>query len=130
MVSRPRRAIRPQYRCTTVISPNQRGGHSQRRIIHAADATGRAVSKTLGHRALEAANIDIYNQRVAINLIINGQRCQGAYVLNRESEHVDVFQAKFVVLATGGASKPISIPATPMVPVAMVLLWLGVRVVG
>lgn len=81
------------------------GGHSQRRIIHAADATGRAVSKTLSHRALEAANIDIYNQRVAINLIINNKRCQGAYVLNRESDHVDVFQAKFVVMATGGASK-------------------------
>lgn len=81
------------------------GGHSQRRIIHAADATGRAVSETLSHRALEASNIHIYNQRVAINLIMNNERCQGAYVLNRESDHVDVFQAKFVVLATGGASK-------------------------
>ena len=81
------------------------GGHSQRRIIHAADATGRAVSETLSHRALEAPNIHIYNQRVAINLIMNNERCQGAYVLNRESDHVDVFQAKFVVLATGGASK-------------------------
>ena len=81
------------------------GGHSQRRIIHAADATGRAVSETLSYRALEAPNIHIYNQRVAINLIMNNERCQGAYVLNRESDHVDVFQAKFVVLATGGASK-------------------------
>ncbi|MCP3906952.1 MAG: L-aspartate oxidase [Oceanicoccus sp.] len=81
------------------------GGHSQRRIIHAADATGRAVSETLGQRAMEAPNIHIYNQRVAINLIMNRDRCQGAYVLNRESDHVDVFQAKFVALATGGASK-------------------------
>ncbi len=33
------------------------------------------------------------------------QRCHGAYVLDRNSDHVDLFQAKFVVLATGGASK-------------------------
>ena len=81
------------------------GGHSQRRIIHAADATGRAVSETLSQRALAASNIQIFNQRVAIDLVMQQQRCQGAYVLDRESDHVDLFQAKFVVLATGGASK-------------------------
>lgn len=81
------------------------GGHSQRRIIHAADATGRAVSETLTQRALEAGNIQIYNQRVAIDLVIKDQHCQGAYVLDRETDHVDLFQAKFVALATGGASK-------------------------
>ena len=81
------------------------GGHSRRRIIHAADATGRAVSETLASRAKAADNVDIFSQRVAINLIMQQGRCHGAYVLNRESEHVDVFQARFVVLATGGASK-------------------------
>ncbi len=81
------------------------GGHSKRRIIHAADATGRAVSETLTQRALEAKNIHIYSQRVAVDLVIKNQLCQGAYVLDRDSDHVDLFQAKFVVLATGGASK-------------------------
>jgi L-aspartate oxidase len=81
------------------------GGHSQRRIIHAADATGRAVSETLSQRTIDAENISVYNQHVAINLIMEEGLCQGAYVLNRQHDHVDAFQAKFVVLATGGASK-------------------------
>lgn len=81
------------------------GGHSQRRIIHAADATGMAVSTTLTQRAEEATNIDIFEHHVAVDLTVVEQRCQGAYVLNRKSGHVDLFQARFVVLATGGASK-------------------------
>jgi L-aspartate oxidase len=81
------------------------GGHSHRRIIHAADATGRAVSGCLSDRANQADNIDIYTQRVVIDVIVKSGRCQGAYVLNRHTGEVDLFQAKFVVLATGGASK-------------------------
>ena len=81
------------------------GGHSHRRIIHSADATGRAVSKTLTQRALEADNIAIYKQRVAVDLIIKDGRCQGAYVLDRDSGHVELHQAKYVALACGGASK-------------------------
>jgi L-aspartate oxidase len=81
------------------------GGHSQRRIIHAADATGRAISETLTERAAAADNIQIYSQCVAVDLIVKQGRCQGAYVLNRKNGHVDLFQAKFVALATGGASK-------------------------
>lgn len=81
------------------------GGHSQRRIIHSADATGRAVSETLSQRALEADNITFYQQRVAVDLVMRNKRCQGVYVLDRNTDHVDLFQAKFVVLASGGASK-------------------------
>ncbi|MCR8923303.1 L-aspartate oxidase [Dasania sp. GY-MA-18] len=81
------------------------GGHSHRRIIHAADATGRAVSETLIQRAIEADNIHIYEQRVAVDLITRQGQCHGAYVLNRNTGHVDLFQAKFVALSTGGASK-------------------------
>ncbi|TVP57941.1 MAG: L-aspartate oxidase [Halomonadaceae bacterium] len=87
------------------------GGHSHRRIIHAADATGRAVADVLCDRAQEAENIEIFEHRVAVDLITHrklflpGNRCVGAYVLNREDQHVEVFRARFVVLATGGASK-------------------------
>ncbi len=83
----------------------QEGGHGHRRIIHHADATGREVSETLTTRALNTPNIEIFTQRVAVDLIVRDGRCQGAYVLNRATGHVEVFQASFVVLATGGASK-------------------------
>lgn len=87
------------------------GGHSHRRIIHAADATGLAVSSTLTEQALNHPNIEIFTYKMAIDLITrrkidtSGHGCIGAYVLDCKTEHVDVFKAKFVVLATGGASK-------------------------
>lgn len=83
----------------------QEGGHSHRRIIHAADATGRAVSETLTERAQAAEHIELFKLRVAVDLIVEQGRCQGAYVLDQQSDHVELFQAKYVVLATGGASK-------------------------
>lgn len=81
------------------------GGHSHRRIIHAADATGRAISDVLIEKAHAAPNIDIFTHRVAVDLITTEGRCQGAYILNQQTDRVELFQAKSVVLATGGASK-------------------------
>ncbi len=87
------------------------GGHSQRRVLHVADATGKAITETLTQRVLDHPNIELMNDRLAIDLINLSKlgrypsRCAGAYVLNRSTGHVEVFQAKFVVLATGGASK-------------------------
>ena len=87
------------------------GGHSHRRIIHAADATGAAIFNTLLEQTRQRSNIELLEQRVAIDLIterklgLEGQRCLGAYVLNRASGEVDTFSARFVILATGGAAK-------------------------
>ncbi len=87
------------------------GGHSHRRIIHAADATGAAIFNTLLAQARQRPNIELMEQRVAVDLIterkleLPGQRCLGAYVLNRTSGEVDTYAARFVVLATGGAAK-------------------------
>ena len=87
------------------------GGHSHRRIIHAADATGAAIFNTLLAQARQKSNIELLQQRVAVDLIterklgLPGRRCLGAYVLNRNTGEVETFQAPFVVLATGGAAK-------------------------
>ncbi|MEM8660556.1 MAG: L-aspartate oxidase [Pseudomonadota bacterium] len=81
------------------------GGHSHRRIIHAADRTGSAISEVLTRRVLEAPNITLYTQRVAVDLVIRDDRCQGAYVFDRQHDRVELFLAKAVALATGGASK-------------------------
>lgn len=87
------------------------GGHSHRRIIHSADATGRAVHSTLIEQARSHDNIEIYENHVAVNLINQADagsrklRCSGAYVLDNNSGQVNCFQAKAVILATGGASK-------------------------
>lgn len=87
------------------------GGHSHRRIIHAADATGAAIFNTLLSRARERHNVELLQQHVAVDLItehklgLEGRRCLGAYVLDRSTGEVDTFHARFVVLATGGAAK-------------------------
>ncbi|WP_226647381.1 L-aspartate oxidase [Microbulbifer variabilis] len=87
------------------------GGHSHRRIIHSADATGRAVHSSLLVKVLNSPNIDCFEHHVAIDLIRQPDpqkgrfRCAGAYVLNKTTEDVELLQAKAVILATGGASK-------------------------
>lgn len=87
------------------------GGHSQRRIIHAADATGAAVFNTLLDQARTRSNIDLLEQYVAIDLITekklgwDGQRCRGAYILNQLTNKVETFLARSTVLACGGAAK-------------------------
>ncbi|MCK9533671.1 MAG: L-aspartate oxidase [Pseudomonas sp.] len=87
------------------------GGHSHRRIIHAADATGAAIFTTLLARARQRSNIHLIEQQVAVDLISASKlgrqenACLGAYVLNRATDKVDTYAARFVVLATGGAAK-------------------------
>ena len=87
------------------------GGHSHRRVIHNADATGRAVSETLAEQVARSEKIDCFEQHIAIDLVKQADyhspkvRCNGAYVLDVENDRVVLFQSKVVILATGGASK-------------------------
>ena len=81
------------------------GGHSIRRILHAADQTGSAISKALNHRIAKCENVEILTDRCVVDLISDGNRVQGAYVLNTATGYVETIGAATVALATGGASK-------------------------
>ncbi|MDX9952239.1 MAG: L-aspartate oxidase [Methylophilaceae bacterium] len=87
------------------------GGHSHRRIIHAADATGHAVQKTLAEKVRQHPNIDLMEDHIAVDLItarkvgIEGGECLGAYVLDNTSGKVLTIGAQHTVLATGGTGK-------------------------
>jgi len=88
----------------------QEGGHSHRRILHSADATGKAVTSTLVEQVIARENIEIYEHHCAVDLVTQTDdadkpRCSGAYLLDIESSDVSLFEAKTVVLASGGASK-------------------------
>ncbi len=87
------------------------GGHSHRRIIHVADATGAAVQATLTAQIHAHPNITVFEQHIAVDLI-TGSRvghpergCLGAYILDVANERVRTFLASHTVLATGGAGK-------------------------
>ncbi|MEB4676623.1 L-aspartate oxidase [Enterobacteriaceae bacterium G50] len=88
------------------------GGHSHRRILHAADATGKEVENTLVSKVLNHPNIRVIERCNAVDLIMSDKiglpgtrRVVGAWVWNRNKESVETCAAKSVVLATGGASK-------------------------
>lgn len=81
------------------------GGHSIRRILHAADQTGSAISNALNHRIAECENVEILTDRCVVDLICGADRIEGAYVLNTATGYVETIGAPTVALATGGASK-------------------------
>lgn len=87
------------------------GGHSHRRVIHAEDATGQAIISTLLTKVNTHPNIRLLEHHIAIDLVTGNKlglptpRCIGAYVLDRKTAKITALNARFVVLATGGASK-------------------------
>ncbi len=94
------------------------GGHSQRRIIHAADATGHAVQETLEEKVRAHPNITLFEHHCAIDLIMSNKlggkgepksvpatQCYGLYVQDERSGKVLTFAAGHTVMATGGAGK-------------------------
>lgn len=88
------------------------GGHSKRRILHAADATGREIERALLAAVAENPSITVFENHLAIDLITTAKlgmpgpnRCVGVYVLNNPEGRVDVFESPTVLLATGGCGK-------------------------
>lgn len=94
------------------------GGHSHRRVVHVADATGQAVQKTLAQKVREHANITLLENHIAIDLLTSKKlnkkskidatqtdSCKGAYVLDNSTGKVITIAAQQTVLATGGAGK-------------------------
>lgn len=94
------------------------GGHSHRRILHAADATGKAMQTTLSGAVRAHPNIRLLERYNAVDLVTrdsdDGQKqVVGAYVWNRNVHHVESIRAKFVILASGGASKVYQYTSNP-----------------
>ncbi len=87
------------------------GGHSARRVIHVADATGSAVQATLMEKVRGNPNIVVLENHIAIDLITGVKlgtgenRCFGAYVLDSLNGEVITLGAANTLIATGGAGK-------------------------
>jgi len=96
------------------------GGHSHRRILHAADATGKVIQTTLAQRVKQHSRIRVFERYNAIDLICekttnnsNIKQCIGAYIWNRNTEKVESISAQKTILATGGASKVYQYTSNP-----------------
>lgn len=86
------------------------GGHSERRVAHVADLTGRAIHDALMARVASHPNVTIWTDAVAVDLLTAGRPaiggpCFGAYVLHRRSGAIVPVVADHVVLATGGVGQ-------------------------
>jgi L-aspartate oxidase len=87
------------------------GGHSHRRVIHVADATGAAVQQTLNEKVWAHPNITVLERHIVVDLItgtklgLKTNRCWGVYVLDIDRDEVVTLAAPNTVVATGGAGK-------------------------
>ncbi len=97
------------------------GGHSHRRILHSADATGQAIQTTLVDQVKNHNRIRIFERYNAVDLVCEPidntqtteKKCIGAYIWNRNNERVERIFAKKTILATGGASKVYQYTSNP-----------------
>jgi L-aspartate oxidase len=105
----------------TQLHLHREGGHSHRRIVHAADATGKAVSLSLIEKARRHPQIELFEHHNAIDLITTrklgreGNRVLGAYVLDTVRGRVVSVAAKVTAIATGGASKVYLYTSNPLI---------------
>ena len=89
------------------------GGHSHRRIVHVADATGRAVQQALEAAAARQPNITLIPDMVAIDLVTGRHAADfstsghvhGLYAYNRNERRVETLSARATILASGGAGR-------------------------
>ena len=89
------------------------GGHSHRRIVHVADATGYAISQALEGAAAKHPNITLVPDMVAIDLITGRHATHfstsgavhGLYAYSRKKKRVETLTARATILATGGAGR-------------------------
>jgi L-aspartate oxidase len=89
------------------------GGHSHRRIVHVADATGRAVQQALETAAAKQPNITLIPHMVAIDLVTGRHATEfstsghvhGLYAYNRKKKRVETLTGRATVLASGGAGR-------------------------
>jgi L-aspartate oxidase len=97
------------------LALGREGGHSRRRIVHAADMTGREIERALLAAVAAHPKIHIFEHHMAVDLILasrlgtaeaaGGERCWGAYVLDVTSGRIAPVTARVTVLASGGSGR-------------------------
>ena len=91
------------------------GGHKANRIIHYQDVTGLNISTALLAKVKTLANITLLSHHSALDLVMDGDVCHGAFVLNQETNEVERYIAGVTVLATGGIGQLYSTTTNPLI---------------
>ena len=88
--------------------------HSARRVLHARDATGREIGRTLWERVSPMPNVRIHAHACVVSLIVEGDRCVGVEFLQDDGTRSSA-RARATLLATGGAGQVFSETTNPPV---------------
>jgi succinate dehydrogenase / fumarate reductase flavoprotein subunit len=80
------------------------GGHRYPRLAHVGDRTGLEMIRTLQDHGVHQG-IEFHMETTILTLLKDGDRCVGAFAYDRERGRFRIFQAKAVVLATGGIGR-------------------------
>ena len=105
------------------------GGHSHKRVVHAADFTGRAIEQALIRATRAHPKIDIFEHYYCIDLITQHHLkkdrdyreqpiCYGSYVFDSQENRVEIFRSKITLLATGGGGRIYSHTTNPDIATA------------
>jgi len=90
---------------TTKLALGREGGHSRRRIVHAADLTGREIERACLAAAEANPRIHMLSNHLAVDLLVVDGECLGAYALDRQTREVDTFLTRATLVATGGLGR-------------------------
>jgi len=81
---------------------SKEGGHSENRVVHHKDQTGKEIERAILNQVHQKENITVLDHHFAIDLITENNRCLGAYALDQKTKETLTFQSDFTLLATGG----------------------------
>ena len=90
------------------------GAHSVRRVLHARDATGREIARTLWSRVAAGPTVDVLNHALATRLLVDDGRCTGVELIDADGRP-DRVEARAVLLATGGAGQVFAETTNPVI---------------
>ena len=106
--------VRFSYNDNGSLDLGKEGGHSQRRVIHAKDLTGREIERALLAYCEQFSNLQMYENQIAVDLIKNSnEEIIGTYILDRTTNEIYSVSSKKTVIATGGAGKVYQITSNP-----------------
>lgn len=101
------------------LSLGLEGGHSQKRIVHQQDMTGREIEQKLISKAESFFNISFFDHYFVKDLLVekeNGNRtCKGVIALDKKKEQFTTIYSNLVFLATGGSGKVFKNTTNPSV---------------
>ena len=111
------------------LSLGREGAHGLRRVLHAADATGREIGRTLWRRVADEGRVKVERNAMATSLVVSGGRCAGARYASAGGTHE--VHAGVTLLATGGAGQVFQETTNPPIATGdgVMLAWFaGARV--